>query len=97
MADTEGDLLTSQVYVGDGYKAYGELTAADAQQMAGATSGLSGGGLERHTVPISTAWRELARLLGESGVQRVADLPAEQIQDFAERARVIPPGGSWLK
>jgi hypothetical protein len=97
MADTSREALDQQVYVGDGYKAFGDLTASDAEQMADATSGHSGGGLERHTVPISTAWRELARLLDEPGVQRVADLPVEQVRDFAERARVIPPGGSWLK
>jgi hypothetical protein len=79
--------LERQVYVEDRYLPFGELTSDDARRLADKFSGLSGGGRE---------WRQLAKLMDERGAATVAELDAEQVGDFAERLRVIPPGGSWL-
>ncbi len=94
--DPENDVLGREVYVGDAYKEFGEVTAADARALAGQLSGLSGGGLEAKVVPVGRAWRELADLLTESGATRVADLGPERAGELAEGLRVVPPGGSWL-
>ena len=54
------DVLVREVYVGDAYKPFGELTAQDARALAEQFSGLSGGGLEQKVAPVGRAWRELA-------------------------------------
>ena len=90
------DVLDREVYVGDGYKRFGELTPADARALAERFRGLSGGGLEQKVAPVGTAWRELAKLMEESGAEHVADLGAERAAELAERLRVVPPGGGWL-
>jgi hypothetical protein len=94
-ADGE-ELLAREVYVGDAYKPFGELTAEDARTLAARFSGLSGGGLEQKVAPVGLAWRELADLMEAEGADRVADLGAETAAGLAERLRVVPPGGSWL-
>ena len=97
MAETdENEVLSREVYVGEEYKAFGDLTAENARAMADQFSGLSGGGLEGKVAPVGTAWRELAQLLTESGAAKVADLGAERARELAEKVRVVPPGGGWL-
>ena len=95
-AEREDDVLSREVYVGDAYKKFGEVTADDARGLAERLSGLSGGGLEAKVVPVGRAWRELADLLTKSGATRVADLGADRAAELAEGLRVVPPGGSWL-
>jgi hypothetical protein len=90
------ELLARQVYVGDTYKAFGDLTPDDARALAEQFSGLSGGGLEAKVAPVGRAWRELADLMAASGAACVADLGAERAGELAEGLRVVPPGGSWL-
>jgi hypothetical protein len=94
--DQDDDLLGREVYVGDTYKRFGEMTADDARILAEQFSGLSGGGLEAKVAPVAMAWRELAELLSETGVARVADLGPERAAELAEGLRVVPPGGGWL-
>lgn len=97
MAETDEDeVLRREVYIGDEYKAFGDLTAKDARAMADQFTGLSGGGLEGKVAPVGAAWRELAQLLTESGAERVADLGGERAGKLAEKVRVVPPGGGWL-
>ena len=92
----ENEVLRREVYVGDTYKPFGELTPDDARALAEQFRGLSGGGLEQKVAPVGTAWRELAKLMEDSGAARVADLGAEKASDLAEGLRVVPPGGGWL-
>ena len=92
----ENEVLRREVFVGEGYKPFGALTAEDARGMADQLSGLSGGGLEAKVAPVGRAWRELADLLIERRCERVADLGVEQAIELAEQLRVVPPGGSWL-
>ena len=97
MADSGNDeVFGRQVYVGDRYLPFGELTSDNARQLADKFSGLSGGGLETKVAPVGTAWRELAKLMEDSGAERVADLGAEKAAELAESLRVVPPGGGWL-
>ena len=93
---TGDDLLARQVYVGDGYKPFGELTAQDARALAEQFSGLSGGGLEQKVAPVGRAWRELADTIEQQGAATVAELGAEEAARRAEQLRVVPPGGAWL-
>ena len=90
------DVLAREVYVRDRYLPFGELDPGDARFLADQFSGLSGGGLEQRVAPAARAWRELAELLEERGAETVAALSAEEAASYAERARVIPPGGGWL-
>jgi hypothetical protein len=92
----ETEVLGRQVYVGDSYKPFGELTAEDARELAERFTGLSGGGLEQRVAPVGRAWRDLARLMSESGAACVADLGAQRAAELAEGLRVVPPGGGWL-
>jgi esterase/lipase superfamily enzyme len=94
--DTDEEVLNRQVYVGDRYKRFAELTSDDARALAEQFSGLSGGGLEGKVAPVGMAWRELADLMEEGGAARVADLGAKRAAALAERLRVVPPGGGWL-
>jgi hypothetical protein len=92
----ENEVLRREVYVGDGYKPFGEVTPDDARALAEQFRGLSGGGLEQKVAPVGTAWRELAKLMEEGGVEQVADLGAAKAAELAESLRVVPPGGGWL-
>jgi hypothetical protein len=94
---TDGEeLLARDVYVGDGYRRFGEVTPEDARTLADRFSGLSGGGLEQKVAPVGRAWRELADLMEAEGADHVADLGPERAAELAEGLRVVPPGGSWL-
>jgi hypothetical protein len=96
MPDDRIEVLVREIYVGDGYKRFGELTAEDARSLADQLSGHAGGGLEKHTAPVAIGWRELAKTLDELEIDSVAELGDDQAQHFAARLRIVPPGGSWL-
>ena len=89
------DPLQRQVYVGEAYKPFGEITAADARALAAALRGISGGGLDAKVAPVKTGWLELAGLL-DSGGATVSDLDPETVARYAERVWVTPPGGTLL-
>ena len=89
------DALERQVYVNGEYRPFGELTATDARAQAAALRGVSGGGLDAKVGPVRAGWMELAELL-ESPEATVADLEREDIDKFAERLWVTPPGGTLL-
>ena len=96
MSDSADDLLARQVYVGDRYKPFGEMTAEDARSQAAGLKGLSGGGLEAKVAPVAMGWRELAKLLDERGLERVSGLEPDEAECFARRVWVVPPRGSLL-
>lgn len=95
MADGSNDLLQRQVYMGDAYKPFGEVTAEDARAQAAKLRGITGGGLDAKVMPVRTGWLELAELLDSPGAT-VSDLDPETAAKFAERVWVIPPGGTLL-
>jgi hypothetical protein len=92
----DDEILDRQVYVEDRYMRFGDLTSADARRLADQFSGLSGGGLEKRVAPAAGEWRKLAELLEEREAETVAALDLDEARDYAERVRVVPPGGSWL-
>lgn len=96
MSDSADDPLARQVYVGDRYKPFGEMTAEDARSQAAGLKGLSGGGLEAKVAPVAMGWRELATLLDERGLETVSGLGPEEAERFARRVWVVPPRGSLL-
>jgi hypothetical protein len=96
MSEDRNEVLSREVYVGDGYKPFGDLTAQDAGSLADRLSGHTGGGLEKHTTPVAIAWSDLAKILDERGAGSVRDLDEDQVRHFATRLRIVPPGGSWL-
>jgi hypothetical protein len=95
MADDSKDLLQRQVYIGDAYKSFGEVSAEDARAQAAKLRGITGGGLDAKVAPVKAGWLELAKLLDSPGAT-VSDLDAETVSAFAERVWVIPPGGTLL-
>lgn len=95
MADDSKELLQRQVYIGDAYKSFGEVTAEDARAQAAKLRGITGGGLDAKVAPVKTGWLELAKLLDSPGAT-VSDLDAETVAAFAERVWVTPPGGTLL-
>lgn len=90
------DPLARQVYVGDRYKPFGEMTAEDARSQAAGLKGVTGGGLEAKVAPVAMGWRELAKLLDERGLETVSGLEREEAERFARRVWVVPPRGSLL-
>jgi hypothetical protein len=95
VADDSNDLLQRQVYIGDAYIPFGEVTAEDARAQAAKLRGITGGGLDAKVIPVKTGWLELAKLLDSPGAT-VSDLDPEMVAKFAERVWVIPPGGTLL-
>jgi hypothetical protein len=89
------DLLERRVYVNGEYRPFGELTASDARAQAAALRGVSGGGLDAKVGPVRAGWMELAELLDSPGTT-VAGLDRQDIERFAERLWVTPPGGTLL-
>jgi hypothetical protein len=96
MPASADDPLARQVYVGDRYKPFGEMTAEDARSQAAGLSGVSGGGLEARVAPVATGWRQLAKLLDDRGLETVSELGREEAERLARKVWVVPPRGSLL-
>jgi hypothetical protein len=93
---SDSEIMATEVYVGERYKRFGELSADDARTLADQLSGHTGGGLEKATTPVAMAWRQLAARLEESGEGSVSALEPDEARRLAQAVRVVPPGGSWL-
>jgi hypothetical protein len=89
------DALQRQVYVDGEYRPFGDLTAEDARALAASLRGISGGGLDAKVGPVRAGWTELSKRLDQPGAT-VSDLGAEEVEKFAERLWVTPPGGTLL-
>ncbi len=97
VADRSKEALESKVHDGSEYRAFGGFTADEADARAAALREVAGFGPTMRVRPIAQAWGELARLMRERAVDTVADLPAEQVVDFAQRLWVISSGQSMLR
>lgn len=97
MGVDEDDLLGRELYVGDSYRRFGELTAADARAQAERLASAGGWGPMAKVAGVAQAWRELAAELERGGAgATVATLDPEARVRFASRLWVLPPGGSLL-
>jgi hypothetical protein len=97
MADGDRDPLTNEIYVGDSYRRFGELTAADARSQAAELGSAGSWGPLAKVAGVALAWRELAAELDRLGAEAtVAGLDSETRERFARRLWVVPPGGSLL-
>jgi hypothetical protein len=97
MAAGEEKLLGRELYVGERYRRFGELTAADARAQAAELGAAGGWGPLAKVAGVALAWRELAAELARVGAEAtVADLDPEVQRRFARRLWVVPPGGSLL-
>ncbi|MFT3864479.1 MAG: hypothetical protein QM729_09410 [Solirubrobacterales bacterium] len=93
----EDDPLRRQVYVGDAYREFGGLTAADARAQAAALAGAGNWGPLARVAGVAQAWRELAAELERAGEEStVASLDPSTRERYARRLWVEPPGGSLL-
>src|SRR5689334_22570612 len=97
MGEGEDHLLGHELYVGDRYRRFGELTAADARAQAAELAGAGSWGPMANVAGVAQAWRELAAELERLGAEAtVAQLDPELRERFARRLWVLPPGGSLL-
>ncbi len=83
--------LGEKVFDGESYRPFGEYTAADATGRADELKEMTGFGPTMRVRLVAQGWRELARSLEQSGAATVAALPAEQIEEYAEKCWVIQP------
>jgi hypothetical protein len=97
MGGEDRDPLEHELYVGDGYRRFGELTAADARAQAARLGEAGSWGPLAKVAGVALAWRELAAELDRLGDgATVAGLEPELGERFAHRLWVLPPGGSLL-
>lgn len=97
MGASDDDPLAHRLYVGDSYRRFGELTAADARAQADELGAAGGWGPLAKVAGVALAWRELAAELDRRGERAtVAELDADAVERFARRLWVLPPGGSLL-
>lgn len=90
------DALAKPVYCGEAYIPFGELGAAEARQLGAELGSVGSWGPMTKVGSVARSWQELAEAIEAAGAEKVADLPADQAADFAERLWILPPGGSLL-
>lgn len=93
---SETDPLRAPVYVGAGYKPFGEFTLAEVEARAGELRAATGFGPTARVASVARAWSELARAMTAAGVSTVGALEPDAVADFARRTWTVPPGGSLL-
>ena len=83
--------LRADVFQGERYKPFGELSPAEARGRAAELDAAGDWGPLQRARPVAKAWSELATLMDERGVDSVGALDAETVVGYAERLWVIPP------
>jgi hypothetical protein len=96
MPDTAA-ILAEQVFAGGRSKPFGELTRAEVEERAAELRSATGWGPTARVGSVATAWRELAILMAELGVDTVGELPGEELEARAGKLWVVPPGGTLLR
>ena len=90
-------VLTEQVYAGDGYKPFAEMTLAEVEARAGELRAAAGtGAMAQRVAPIAAVWEGLVKAMRAEDAATVADLDEETLRSRADRLWVVPPGGSFL-
>lgn len=96
----EGQLeqaLRAELHDGERYVAFGELTVAGAAAQAERMGELKGWGPLDRVRPIADAWRTLVRELEDAGAERVADLEAATVIEYASKLWITKPPGGLIK
>jgi hypothetical protein len=88
--------LQQPVFADGAYKPFGEFTVADVQARADELRAASGWGPTARVGGVARAWSELARRMRDAGAQRVCDLDLGEVETYAGKLWVLPPGGSLL-
>ena len=90
------EALAKPVYCGDAYIPFGELGVAEARQLGAELGSVGSWGPMSKVASVARSWQDLAEAIEKAGAEKVADLPADQTADFAERLWILPPGGGLL-
>jgi hypothetical protein len=90
------DPLAEKVFCGGAYKAFGDITAADARSRAAEFGEAGSWGPLAKVAGVAAAWRELAAELEQTGSKSVAGLDPKVAMAFAKRVWAVPPRGSLL-
>lgn len=90
------DPLLQLVSAGGADKPFGEFTVTDVESRARELAEATGWGPTARVGSVARAWSELGRALVEAGAATVSELDPAQVEAFAPRLWVVPPGGSLL-
>lgn len=97
--ETLDRILAEQIYAGDSYKPFREMTVAEVEaravELAG-VAGVAGASPTQRVASVASVWKGLGEAMRREDAARVADLDRETLRSRAERLWVIPPGGSFL-
>ena len=91
-----GRVLAEQVYDGETYKPFAEMTVAEVETRAGELRGAAGFGPTQRVAAVAAVWEGLAEVMRRDGAAKVGELGEDALLARADRLWVVPPGGSFL-
>lgn len=89
-------VLAEQVYTGEAYKPFAEMTVEEVTARADELGGAAGIAAMQRVASVASVWRGLAQAMERAGADTVADLDRAELASRADRLWVVPPGGSFL-
>ncbi|MEO7197849.1 MAG: hypothetical protein ABIZ50_05190 [Solirubrobacterales bacterium] len=89
-------ILAEQIYTGESYKPFGEMTLAEVKARAEELRGAAGFGPTQKVASVAAVWKGLAEAMERESAATVAELDRETLRSRADRLWVVPPGGSFL-
>ena len=94
---SRAQMLASEVFLGGAYRAFGDITLADARSHAAELREVTGWGPTIRVAPVAQAWRELSMQMEKSGASRVRDVEEEVLARLAPRLWVVMPGEGMMR
>ncbi|CAN5444965.1 hypothetical protein BH20ACT15_BH20ACT15_14870 [soil metagenome] len=91
------EALEAKVYDGEAYRAFGEMSAADAEGRAAELKGLMGFGPTMRVRPVAMAWGELAKLMCEREAATVSERDGETGTDYARKLWSVQPSKGLMQ
>lgn len=90
-------VLAEQIYAGDAYKPFAEMTLAEVEARASELRAAAGtGAMAARVGPVASTWEGLAGVMREQPAATVGELDRAALLSRADRLWVVPPGGSFL-
>jgi hypothetical protein len=83
-------MLDRPVHVAGGEKAFGALTRDEVEARARELKEATGWGPTMRVAPVARAWADLARAMGETQADCVADVDAETLKALATPLWITP-------